>query len=370
MDKVEHAFFQTESTTEDMLATIEGASEDPVGGLAYLLPGTFEVNARIVVKSRTYIVGAGIGTTILRVVDPLPGHENFGFFDVGFPTGPVHSVMIANLTVDCNNQMDFGSRLRMVTDLTYRNLEFKNTRKYGIASVEYLEDAEFSNILLKWVGTDGIDFKNQNPRPSRAVRLRDIVVDGFGLGAGELEKAAIDIRGPGITIDGLHITGVGNSGNHRSLRVRDPGAAWGRGGAGLRANNIVIYAGSGQPAAIEIRDRNCALSNVYVQGGQRAIRTQGTQQAGSATGLSVMNAHFVDCANGAVIEGEADNVSLANIHAQGIPAESWGVAIHTASCTLTGSTPQRTLIAPTATDTKLAAVQGHIHNIGSNTTIS
>lgn len=124
-------------SVKDFGATGNGLTNDSVAIQAaldsgarsiFFPPGTYLVNFACLVSSNTNLIGAGIGTTILK--NPIPGRP--GFRNKDFATTGNSKISITGFTFDSNGTADAGIAMTAVDDLVIDKCEFVNIKPIGV----------------------------------------------------------------------------------------------------------------------------------------------------------------------------------------------------------------------------------------------
>ncbi len=298
-----------ESGIETIQAAIDDANSNG-GGYVFIPAGTYTItdsgsSVGIRLKSNVYIVGAGIGRTILKLGNSENSHV--------IQASGISNTGVFNLTVDGNRSNNtgvgvHGIRSGGVTTFHIDNVEVKETRGYGIG----LETGDqigiyLRNLYINNVGRDGIDFKNPNGL-NDAIFLSNIRVEDFGLGSGLTGQKGVDIRGPAV-INGLFVNGFSSDGRGVAFNLTVAGAFGGRRSS---LSNFHLETGTtGTTIGVEAGNDWVAVSNGYI----RNLVT-GWKVVGNAQGNSITNVTCDGCTTGFHVS-DGDLAALSNVIASG-----------------------------------------------------
>jgi hypothetical protein len=262
-------------------------------GLIHTLGQTGDKAAK---PSSLTIRGVGLSTILKNITD------EWGAF-IALDEG--ENICISDLVLD-GNYPEYGSTTGghgvltsqngIIRRLRLNNLWIKNTYSYGIGLQNSdLIDAVLSNITITNAGDDGIDIKaREGARTHRkhAIRLSNILVDGFNSSAVNADRAGIDIRGH-ILANGLYVQGFAG------------GLVGGDAGVRLNADSDVDNDRKGS--------RKSQVSNVYVLSTTDAADVAANGNRGIVVWdefVNVSNAVVEGCAVGLLVDASGDSVPV------------------------------------------------------------
>ena len=197
-----------DGVTDDTIAinNAQIALAEKGGGILFYPAGTYLVGyydmsyiqrASIICKDNIRNIGAGIGSTIIKLKNSASSHV--------FVMRNANKITIENMTIDGNRdnqdvpqegQPSCGVLIvNNASECSVKNVYIHDTYDYGIGiETNHSEFLTFENIIIENAGADGIDFKD-NSATSKGNILRGITIKSFGLQTVIEDFAGVDIRG-------------------------------------------------------------------------------------------------------------------------------------------------------------------------------
>lgn len=342
-----------DGVTDDAAAinAAQNALAEKGGGILFYPAGTYLVGyygmsyiqrASIICKDNIRNVGAGIGSTIIKLKNSASSHI--------FVMRNAHKITIENMTIDGNRdnqeiplegQPSCGVLIvNNAYECSIKNIYIKDAYDYGIGvETDNSEFLTFENIIIENAGADGIDFKD-NSATSKGNVLRGITVKSFGLQTVVEDFAGVDIRGK-VMASQIRIDSIGTH-PENTLRI----------GIKMHGGNsydVVSTTSSGSVLSdfqingsdsvntdlssigLMLRDSNCSATNGYIYKVGTGITV--AQEANNLSNMIIDDCRRGICLDSTLTTGgqplatypqycNFDNIVVQNCSLQGIRFEA------------------------------------------------
>lgn len=268
------------------------------GGILFFPSGTYITTNVNIIYSNIHIHGSSKGSTILK------RQPNGGSHVLNFGQGTqIYNCSVQHLTIEGNRGQGTGSghgiRFERVVNMTVDDIVVQNTTGYGLgfqdssdpAALYEKHNIRISNILVKNIGDDAIDFKNRADN-SHNVSLHNISIENWNVNNTGILNA-IDIRGRGFRLSNIFIKfGPGQRGNGISLRWGNPGSVNGIGGHSAIISDFYVEGTSGSSQrGISNVARNVSFSNGIITNCEMGMLVYDED-------CSISNVQFLECTTG------------------------------------------------------------------------
>lgn len=268
------------------------------GGILFFPSGTYITTGVNIVHSNIHIHGSSKGSTVLK------RQPNGGSHVLNFGQGTqIYNCSVQHLTIEGNRGQGTGSghgiRFERVANMTVDDLVVQNTTGYGFGFQDSSDPNDvyeknnicLSNLLMKDIGDDAIDFKNRVDN-SNNVSLHNISIENWNVNNSGILNA-IDIRGQGFRLSNIFIKfGPGQRGNGISLRWGNPGSVNGIGGHTAIISNFYVQGTSGSSQrGISNVARNVSFSNGIITNCEMGMLVYDED-------CSISNVQFLECTTG------------------------------------------------------------------------
>lgn len=229
------------------------------GGTVYLMEGTYEIDASVVIKENVKLVGAGVGATILKIID---NYDN-DLTAITETTNP-HNFSISDLTINANTTNNTGNQGGITLVGTGDNSGATSANGGVIQNIEITDTSD-----------NGINISFSNFVTVKDSHIFNGETYGIYVESGDVDSSII------IQNNNIH-----DEGNHGIWAVDAPGVTI----SGNTVNNngqTGIYVTSSDGALVDGNTANDNDSGVVVFGGQVTVSNNTLMRSSVGAGVVI-----------------------------------------------------------------------------------